>query len=93
MFENTNIVFVVAILIVVYLWCYSNPKIVENLRIQGSLDIRGDPPIGNDMRYALPFNVGTSNPIYNRRMIIGSTNDYPQQNKVIGYVNEKIPQE
>lgn len=57
---------VVTCLVILYLYLTTNTPI-ENLRIQGSHDIRGDPfiiPMGN----VGPFNIGSSVPIYNRPM-------------------------
>lgn len=65
----------VAILLAILLYFFVKDR-KENLRIQGSLDLRGDPdtaPSYRDhmgMMGSFPFNFGTSFPTERRRMIM-----------------------
>lgn len=63
----------VTIIVIIYLFFFNTS--IENLRIQGSHDIRGDPVIPGRGLFCStgispvgPFNVGSSCPIFNRQM-------------------------
>jgi len=60
--------YLILLFILFYLFLLLSPT-TEKLRIQGSRDIRGDPYIPYNP-YISPWNIGTSFPIRNRRMII-----------------------
>ena len=62
---NLIVLFSLAILLLLLL----SPGTKENLRIQGSHDIRGDPYIPYNPAVS-PWNIGSSLPIRNRQMII-----------------------
>jgi len=59
--------------ILILLFLILSPKTKETLRISGSRDIRGDPYIPYNP-FVSPWDVGTSLPIRNRRIIMESNN-------------------
>ena len=66
--ETFWIILITATCLVLFYLYYTSPKL-ENLRIQGSHDIRGDPVIIPRTDVG-PWNIGSSSPKYNRRMIM-----------------------